>query len=361
VIAAALSVALVLLAAAGDLPQPPAPPDVAPLPAASSAPARATASFVAVMQPPPSDPLLGEVASRIRSELAASSVPSQLVDCAAAAETHAPCPSDDADATIALGRDDGVVELDVRAILPDGLELSRHVRVLDRDGGQDPSVLAVRAVELLRDLRLNAQRRAPTGSPKPATDAEEPKIPLPPRPPPLWRLSMGVAVLAAPRTAEPGFSPALGAALRGSAILNPHLVTVLTIAGPFNSTLSTSADGQAALIQAVATLEVRYRFFPGVVQPFVAVLTGVNYLRETLTSMQQMLGNAPPLSAAWVPLFGAGGGVTYELMDHLSVGAEAEIFATTPNMLVEVDNGTVVARTGAPSILVTTDLSVAFP
>ncbi|HEY6477189.1 MAG TPA: hypothetical protein VI456_11455 [Polyangia bacterium] len=367
-IAGALSVVLAL-ALAGDPPDPAAPDVVVPEAAASAvatpaaeppappvAPARG--SFVAVVRPATPDPLLQEASSRIRSELAASGLESRLVDCAE--PTEAPCPGPDAAAAIALGRRDGVVEIDVRAFLPDGFELARHVRVLDRDGGQDPSVLGVRAVELLRDLRLNAQRRAPPGPPKPAEDPEEPKIPLPPPPPPRWRVSTGVAALGAPPTGKPGFGPSLGAALRGAAILDPRLVTVLTIAGPFDTAFSTT-DEQASLIQALATLELRYRFPARVVQPFVAVLTGINYLRETLTSPATTDALTPALSTAWVPLFGAGGGVSYDLGERFSIVAEAEIFATAPDVLVELDNNTVVARTGTPSILVTADLTLTLP
>jgi hypothetical protein len=245
-----------------------------------------------------------------------------------------------------------VVEIDVRAYLPDGFELSRHVRVLDRDGGQDPTVLAVRAVELLRDLRLNAQRRAPAWPPRRAVDGEEPKIPLPPPPPPRWRLSMGVAVLQAPPTDYPGFGPSLGATLRAGAILSPRLVTILTIG---------TDDGQATLLQELATLELRYRVPAQPVQPFVAVLTGVNYLREHLTGQAVTALQTPALSTAWVPLFGAGAGVSYDFGQRFSVSAEADVFVTAPNILVEDDIGTVVARVGLPSILLTADVSLLLP
>jgi hypothetical protein len=369
VIAGALSVVLAV-ALAGDPPEPatpdaaaPAPEVVAPARDASEAPAGAASpaagSFVAVVRPAAQDPLLQEASSRIRSELTASGVESRLVDCTE--PTEAPCPGPDATAAIALGRKDGVIEIDVRAFLPDGLELSRHVRVLDRDGGQDPSVLAVRAVELLRDLRLNAQRRAPAGPPKPATDAEEPKIPLPPPPPPRWRLSTGVGVLAAPASNEPGMGPALGANLAAGTIIGPHFAAVLTVAGPFNSGFSTAHSGKATLIQGLATLELRYRFPLRAVQPFIATMTGVNYLHANVTSASTMARLAPPVSTAWVPLFGAGGGLSYDLGERFSIVAEAEIFVTAPSELVGVDNNTVVARTGAPSILLTSDLSLTLP
>ena len=57
------------------------------------------------------------------------------------------------------------MEINVRVIATDGLELGRRVRVLSRDGGDDASVLAVRAVELLRDVRLNAPATGPAPAP----------------------------------------------------------------------------------------------------------------------------------------------------------------------------------------------------
>ncbi len=120
----------------------------------------------------------------------------------------------------------------------------------------------------------------------------------------------------------------------------------------------------ASLTQALATLEVRFLFTPRLLQPFVAVLSGVNYLRETVSS--NIPACASSVSAAWVPLFGAGGGLSYDFAGRFSASVEAEVFASAPAELVEIDvkcdgNGTVVARVGAPSILVTADLSLVLP
>ena len=363
-IAGALSVVLAL-ALGGDPPEAPATPDVvapppaeeapiaAPPPAEASAPPAAPAprpgQFVAVVRPATQDPLLEEASSRIRSELTAAGLPSRLVDCGE--PTEAPCPGPDAVAAIALGRKEGVVLLDVRAFLPDGLELSRHVRVLDRDGGQDPSVLAVRAVELLRDLRLNAQRRAPARPSPPAVDDEEPRIPLPPPPPPRWRLSTGVGMLAAPKSNQPGIWPAVGATLAAGKVLEPRWTAVLTLGGPFNSSFHLDPNNGATLIQALATLEFRYQFPQRLVRPFVSMLSGVNYLHANVPS------GMPPISTAWVPLFGGGGGLSRDLGENFSVAVEGEVFATVPSELIKISGG-VVGRAGAPSILVTADLGV---
>ena len=58
------------------------------------------------------------------------------------------------------------------ATLPDGYELHRLIRVPAAAGGDDPSVLAVRAVELLRDIYLDVPRDFPhREAPKPRAGA----------------------------------------------------------------------------------------------------------------------------------------------------------------------------------------------
>ncbi len=236
--------------------------------------------FVAVMQPPDTDHVLVEAASRIRSELAASGLEGRRVDCSQRVAGDPPCPDPATREMISLAREDGVVEINVRVISADGLELARRVRVISRDGGDDASVLAVRAVEILRDVRLNARRPPPVGPQPPARDGEEPKVPLPPAPPPdppRWLLTTGVAMLAAPGGNEPGVNPAAGLAFGAGAIFGPHVLVIANFAGPFNnalgppySALGTSYPGttEAALLQLLATLELRYRLPLGPVEPF---------------------------------------------------------------------------------------------
>ena len=107
--------------------------------------------------------------------------------------------------------------------LPDGLELCRHVRVLARDGGDDPSVLAVRAVELLRDLRLTAQRRprgpAVAGARRRGAEAAAAARPFPPRLAPLGRRGR---CSASPQGDQPGVGPAFGPAIAAGAVFGPQ-------------------------------------------------------------------------------------------------------------------------------------------
>ena len=279
----------------------------------------------------------------------------QFVDCPPTEIDGSGCPDTEATATISLARqDDGIVEIGVRTILPDGLELSRHVRVLARDGGDDPAVLAVRAVELLRDLRLTARRPAPPRPWGPARDDEEPKIPPPPPPPPVpprWNLSTGLALLGSPRSNQPGVPPAFGLAIGAGAMIGPRLTVMASFAGPFNSLLGASDGGSATLVQALVTLELRFRFSLGPLEPFGAALTGVNYLSSGLDT-------------AWVPMLGLGGGISWTFWNRFYLCFDAAAFGTQPDILVKYGNADArqtVGRTGAPSILVRSSVGLTLP
>jgi hypothetical protein len=348
-----------LMAVAGE-PPPPIPPPAPPPEAAPS-----TSSVVAVRRPPPGDTVLEEAGSRIRSELSAMGLEGQFVDCPPnAASDLDGCPDVAAHATISLMRDDGIVEIGVRTVLPDGLELSRHVRVLARDGGDDPSVLAVRAVELLRDLQLTARRPAPRRRGGPARDDEEPKLPPAPPVPPRWYLSTGVALLASPRADQPGVGPGFAPTITAGAVVGPSLSIAVSFAGPFDVSLGPINTRTAALLQALALLEFRFRLSMGPLEPFTAVLTGVNYLRAnipaTAASVPSNLGSGPSNTSAWVPLFGVEFGLTWRFRTRFYVSAEGAALVTQPDMLVYID-GVVAGTTGAPSILISSSVGLTLP
>jgi hypothetical protein len=161
-------------------------------------------------------------------------------------------------------------------------------------------------------------------------------------------------VLASPQS--PGVGPALGVALSAGLLLGPHLAVFATAAGPFNNDAGPIQDRSATLVQALATLELRYRVTYGPVQPFGAVLTGVDYLHETAS------GGGPPTSHDWtlVPVFGAGGGVSFEVLKGFTASIEAVAFVTSPEVLVEV-NYAITNRVGAPSILAQANVGLVLP
>ena len=108
---------------------------------------------------------------RIRSELDAANLSNRALTCAGGVGS-ASCDATASAAAIALSRQDGLAIIRVIATLPDGYELHRLIRVPAAAGGDDPSVLAMRAVELLRDIYLDVPRDFPhREAPKPGRGA----------------------------------------------------------------------------------------------------------------------------------------------------------------------------------------------
>ena len=148
---------------------------------------------VAVLAPDTGDPVIGEAVSRLRAELHLVGLEAQTIDCdgegaqdarvcsgeratAPEGETATPSPglarAGVRQAIIALAREDGVVTIEVIERLLNGSKFFRLVYVPSRDGGDDPAVLAVRGVELLRDLHMDVERSwsiaaAPSGGRRP--------------------------------------------------------------------------------------------------------------------------------------------------------------------------------------------------
>ena len=143
-----------LVAAAATLP---AARPVRAAPEAGAAVAVPAVTKVTVVDPPADDRVLVEAGLRIRSELDAAGLSNRAVTCAGGVGSVG-CDATASAAAIALSRQDGLATIRVIATLPDGYELHRLIRVPRPAGGDDPSVLAVRAVELLRDIYLDVPR-----------------------------------------------------------------------------------------------------------------------------------------------------------------------------------------------------------
>ena len=359
-IAGALWVGL-MLAATGAVPAPPAPL----VPPAANAPAETTAGgapgpgLVAVGAPPADDAVLVEASTRIRAELAASGIASTEIDCLPGSQADgAGCPPAAATATISLGRENGVAVIDVVLTLPGGPELRRRVPVYSRDGGDDPAVLAVRAVELLRDLRPSARRPAPVG---PASDDEEPKQYAPeppPAPPRLWRLALGAAALASLQ--RPNVGPAPGIALSAGYLLRPRMSVFLTVAGPFSDTIRPRSDESATVTQGLATLELRYRFELGGVQPFGAVLTGIDYVRDAFTFPLTPTQQASGVDSTFVAAVGGAGGITFQYWDRFTATIEAQAFVTSREVLADAGQD-LAGGVGRPSVLLLANAGLVLP
>ena len=206
-------------------------------------PRQATAglgSFVAVMQPPDTDDVLVEAASRIRSELAASGLEGRLVDCSQRVG-RGPALSRPRDPRDDLARARGRRRRDQRPGDHGGRARARPAR---------PGDLARRRRRRLRpggarrraSARRPPQRAAtPAGRPPAARarrgGAEGAAAARAAARPPRWLLTTGAAVLGSPGGNEPGVGPAAGLALGAGAIFGPHVLVIASFAGPFDNAL----------------------------------------------------------------------------------------------------------------------------
>ena len=314
-----------------------------------TAPAAVSAmTKVTVIDPPADDRVLVEAALRIRSELDAAGLSNRTVTCSGGVGS-AGCDATASAAAIALSRQEGLPTIRVIATLPDGYELHRLIRVSGAAGGDDPSVLAVRAVELLRDIYLDIPREFPR--------REQTK----PSPPPAavaaaapeetgsdhWpiRIFLGAALLQGRRGLGPAVAPVLGVAVPIG-----HGVSLAgTAAGPFDRLVGDAATGTATTTQALAMLGVRYELYLGRVSPFAMIASGVHTIRAAGNPIQGM-NQMALMGSSTTPLFAFGAGIAVWLRRWLAATAQMEAFYTQPMTDVIVSE-TPVGRSGGPSLL----------
>jgi hypothetical protein len=312
---------------------------------------------VTVVDPPADDRILVEAGMRIRSELDAAGLSNRAVTCAGGVAAE-DCDATASAAAIALSRQDGLPTIRVIASLPDGYELHRLIRVPAAAGGDDPSVLAVRAVELLRDIYLDvprtALRREAAGRPtEPAASVVQADDQPRNGDRKTLRVLLGAAVLSGRR----GLGPAVAPVLDVSVPVWSGLSLLATVAGPFGRLVGDAqTTGTASTTQALAMLGGRYELVFGRVSPYATLATGVHYIRASGTSRDTM-SRYPVTSSALVPLFAGGAGVSFWFRRWLAATAQVEAFFTQPMSDVVV-SGVVAGRAGGPSVLGQLGLSV---
>jgi len=341
----AVVVAVTLLASAPARAEPPANAVVA-VPAVTK---------VTVVDPPADDRILVEAALRIRAELDAAGLSNRAVACAGGVGSAA-CDARATAAAIALARQDGLATIRVIATLPDGYELHRLISVPPAAGGDDPAVLAVRAVELLRDIYLDVPRDFPhRDQAKPKT--EPPPVVVQPLP---WtsynshtqmRVFLGAAMLAGRRGLGPAVAPVVAVVVP----LRWGLSLAGTAAAPFDRLVG-DASGSASTTQGLLMVGGRYELALGRVTPFAALSSGLHYIRIEGTPPQPMNEFVREDSRV-APLFGFGAGVSVWFYRWLAATAQFESFYTQPMTDIQV-SGVVVGRSGGPSLLAQLGLSV---
>jgi len=311
---------------------------------------------VTVVDPPADDRVLVEAGLRIRSELDAAGLSNRTVTCAGGVGSVG-CDATASAAAIALSRQDGLATIRVIATLPDGYELHRLIRVSGPAGGDDPSVIAVRAVELLRDIYLDIPREFPNRdqvkrqpTPPPAVVAARPEDA--PSDQLQLRIFLGAAMLSGQRGLGPAVAPVGGIAVP----IGRGLSLSATAAGPFDRLVGDAKTGTATTRQALATFGARYELHFGRVSPFAALATGVHFVRLEGNPIQGM--NQVALSeSATAPLFAFGAGIAIWLRRWLAATAQMEAFYTQPMTDLTI-SGSPVGRAGGPSLFAQLGLAV---
>jgi hypothetical protein len=345
--------------------------DAAPKPPPASGPSSSTAAsgpssstaIVAVIRPTGDDPVLEEASRRIRSELDAVGTSSRLVDCPPAAD-RASCGESSSAARIALGREDGIATIQVTASLPDGLELRRHVRVPPESGGEDPSVLAVRAVELLRDIYLDiprVARRSPSTAVAPRAPAAKPGKEGPPPPAGgstvAGRAMVGAGVLQGRWGLGAAPAPVFGF---GVSFLS-RLALLATVTGPFHKAIGSSLEGTIDTWQTLGALQLRYEIGLPYVRPYASAGGGLFSLRvqgHPETAPPGMTTAITPSKVA--PLVAVGAGVMVPIARWLAFTLDVQEIVTWP-VLDVTSGGMVLGRAGGPSDLVQAGLVLMRP
>jgi hypothetical protein len=308
---------------------------------------------VAVLRPASDDPVLVEAATRIQMELGASGSPSALVDA-----------GDGFPARVALVRVDGVAIIDVLGTLADGGTLHRRVPVPTDEGGGDPAVIAVRAVEILRGIGLDVRRARPAALAKTDVLAEPELASSDARAPERADLCLaaGLAVLSGRPV---GAALAVGPTLAASAAFWRYASVVASFAGPFSTTRPPTVEGSAHTREelGVAGLRVETRHPRWNVHAMAAV--GLHHLSAGYDD--RGLAPGPPhvihvLSpqSTWTPVVALTAGASARLWRRL--GASLALTAVVAQPAIEiVANGRALGTIGAPSFLPTLSAWLAFP
>jgi hypothetical protein len=310
---------------------------------------------IAIIRPASDDEILKEAAARTGLELAAIGSPTTFVDGVA---------GDGFAGRIALVREDGVATIDLVGTLSDGAPLHRRVPVPASEGGDDPSVLAVRAVELLRGIRLATRVAPPPRAAPPEARPASDEVSAPaPRSGEIFRLSVGVSALERNVTgplATPGLLLSLSAAVMR------HVAIVATLAGPFFTDLSPSPEGSAHVRQALGAFGVRLDSSRERTSLHLLAATGFQHVAIDVDRRGIPAGPPPPElhivtpHSDWQPLVMLGAGVSGRVLPWLGLAFDAAAVMSPPTLDVIV-NGRTVGTVAGPSVLSSVSAWVAFP
>ncbi len=317
-------------------------------PGGAAGPGPAGPPVVAIDRAADADPVITEASLRLRAELATAGFGSRIVTCDVdPLAGPADCPREETLASISLARAGDITSIFVSSRLKNGLELRRQVRVQPDDGGGDARLLAVRAVELLRDLQVEVAATAVDDpeDPKPLEPFEQPAAaPAPAR----WHLLAGATTLMIPWSGKSTFDPAFGLLIGLAVRYGQHLLAVVDAAGPFvNSLPIASQTGRApftgrALDQAVARVSLRVGRKSGVEGLYAAPFLGLSYMHLQLGAPNLNGSSGQPVS----PLAGLGIGETLRIRTSWLVTAELSLIDAPDLQAMDAAGKTLLTHSG---------------
>jgi hypothetical protein len=332
--------------------------------------ARAETSRVVVIEDP-SDRSLHAANERLRAELVAAGFEVDTRD-AAAGDVRGDVEKDAGVATVRRARDASTRSTELW--VSDRLTGKTLVRRFKVDPERSPRLVAIRGVELLRASLLElASPPVGDGAPPatPALAAPPPPVVTQlvaapsqvdlaaprPTPPKRWasRVSIdaGVAVLASTEGLGAAFAPTLSAwiPLAAGLALRPR------VAAPAFGAGLTNAIGTASTHQELATLELAWAPWDGVLVPFVAAGGGAYHLHVDGTASASGYHDAS--DDAWAAALSGGLGVFVRVAPAVALALDARALELAPHPIVAIGNERVAAA-GAPSVLGSASLVAAF-
>lgn len=319
---------------------------------------RRPSSRVVVLEPRAPSGALADALRRTRAELTAEgfdvvAAPLSGTDTRRALEDAAA--NHDAEAAIAIESIAGGAEVWVTDRIT-GKTLVRTVDVRDQPIDEQPRVLAIRAVELLRASLVEAVVLPP---PK-----EGASLSVPPDierfvAPELGPLAGVSAQLSgALLTGFDGIGPAGGPALRIGYGLEMGLFARLAWAGPAFGMAVEGPLGEAVVREEMLTLDIGYA--PGVswagFSPLVWLGAGFHHLAASGELSEGFVGTT---SDVWAAAIVGGVGMGYRITPRLMVLLDAEALVALPRPVVTMA-GERLATTGRPSLLATLGVVIRF-
>jgi hypothetical protein len=214
-------------------------------------------------------------------------------------------------------------------------------RIVVRPGADASSVLAIRAVDLLRA----SFREFGTGERPPADVADVDRGPVPEavrdlssEPRPVFTLAAGAMML----VGFPAFGAAFGPSLGAFANATDRLSIGVVIAGPLVGAKFSAASGEASMTQALGVVDARLSIFrsrwfeAGPSLSFGAYhLSAAGIARPPLISKEDR---------TWAAIGGGGGFFQARLGGNVAAGLSARVFGTLPQVGVSVADDVALLR-----------------